>query len=45
MKTKTETYKDWAENLNLKPGKMSFYFMYWSVIVYIVLFYFFLISD
>lgn len=35
MKTKTELYKDWAENCNLKTGKM-FYFMYWSLIVYIM---------
>lgn len=35
MKTKTEFYKDWAENRNLKSGKMLFCFMYWSLIVYI----------
>lgn len=36
MKTKTELYKDWAENCNLKTGKMLFYFMYWSLIVCIM---------
>lgn len=33
MKTKSEFYKDWAENLDLQNGKMSFCFMYWALTV------------
>lgn len=33
MRTKSDFYKDWAENLNLQSGKISFYFMYCTLTV------------
>jgi len=44
MKTKTELDKDWAENRDLKTGKMSFYVLIFNCL-YHVLFYFSLILD